>query len=143
MRLKTYTSALLFAVIVMLAHAIVPHHHHDGMLVALFGTSEAAMTIEAEHHGDSPTHRGETGVERCAQVSLPTKKASLCQILKKAASGTDGAHYTLLYCLCAAALVWLYAGIGFAMPAKPYSGMRCHGSAHAVSSLRAPPSFKA
>jgi|AGTN01.2.fsa_nt_gi hypothetical protein len=44
---------LLLATIAILAHAVVPHHHHDGIAVALF---ESHCTDCSESHHDDHDH---------------------------------------------------------------------------------------
>lgn len=67
---------------VILAHAVVPHHHHNGIIVALFEShstdgSENHDHDHDHHHGSKPHHHESSGgIEKCALNEVYTRSDS-------------------------------------------------------------------
>lgn len=69
MKKAIYVSLLLFANIIMLAHAVVPHHHHNGFIVALLESDhDKNHGHDHDHHHSSNPHNHDSNEssEQCA-----------------------------------------------------------------------------
>lgn len=70
---------LLLANIVLLAHAFIPHHHHEGVVVAIFDNHCAENSDNHDHdhdwnHGDNPhKHENKSASEQCALNEVYTR----------------------------------------------------------------------
>lgn len=63
-------SLLLLANIIMLAHTFVPHHHHDGVIVAIL---ESTSKSKYENHDHDHRHESNSASEKCALNDVYTR----------------------------------------------------------------------
>lgn len=71
-------SLLLLANIIMLAHTFVPHHHHNGVIVAILeGTSKSKY----ENHDHDHRHESNSASEKCALNEVYTRSDESSKIV--------------------------------------------------------------
>lgn len=95
MKQKTAILFVLLANICMLAHAVIPHHHHDRMAVAVISMAEFAGHDQHSHdnkhshyhhnHNGQGSHPHSNNSEDCLISDSPI----LSPRIEKAAFGTD------------------------------------------------------
>lgn len=82
MKKAIYISLLIFSNIIMLAHAVVPHHHHNGLVVALLETDyenkhqhdhQHQHNHERHHASNTHNHDNNGTSEQCALNEVFTR----------------------------------------------------------------------
>ena len=126
---KTITSSLLLLIgMVMLAHAVIPHHYHD--------KSAACLLTAHRHSDDSDCHQHDDGrIEKCLLKNVylrPDNNKSLVAL-----SLDDGFQHPALFSINLIAEITIPKALPFRQ--KPYSLPRHTDHASSSFGLRAPP----
>lgn len=98
-------SLLFCANLILLAHSIVPHHHHNGIVVSLQLESRYEHNNNDEHnhhhdcdHHDSHDHSKDSDSEHCLLYNLLTR--FVISSKENSDTGAVDMHFTLWHALC-------------------------------------------
>ncbi len=149
---------LLIATCSLVAHAVVPHHHHNKIPVALINVFDCdAMDSDLHHehgnhcdddgHHDGPSHHHNGGYEECfiSEVQVPTSLKSQSDVVKLLNNSNKGVCQLNCITKCIGVVVWQPPAIHSFLNShffrhKPYlAGVHMEFVARAKG-LRAPPS---